>query len=127
MTTQQAMTDKRRSFLADVIVTAVEGGIDYWAYTRNYTFEYADNLKKDRDLAFASAEVRANDKPEWHELSPDVVEAGITELLAGTIKLHRSLRAILWTANMENDGGEIDSELADCIVQAALLGEIIYG
>ena len=127
MTTQQAMTDKRRSFLADVIVTAVEGGIGYWAYTRNYTFEYADNLKKDRDLAFASAEVREGDKPEWHELSPDVVEAGITKLLAGTLGLHRSLLGTLYTANLYNDAWEIDSELADCIVQAALLGEIIYG
>lgn len=52
---------------------------------------------------------------------------GVQKLLDGTVGVSSGHRAQLLLAVTENDAGQVDADLADCIVQAAVLGELRYG
>jgi hypothetical protein len=43
------------------------------------------------------------------------------------MKVHESYVDMLRKADRHNDAGDIDAEIADLIVQAAVLGDIVYG
>ena len=52
---------------------------------------------------------------------------GIQKIVDGTVPVGTVYRASLIEAVRNADAGMIDADLADCIVQAAVLGEIRYG
>lgn len=147
-----ARSTEREQFLADVIIGAVEGGTGYWAAVVAYGWEglpAADVhavLVPDDDETDAKVDalrVKLGRKP-----SPtEAVEAGFAyrvdiDTIAkglGFVKdlpsiqpgmragIGSELRRTILDASRENDAGEIDSNAADVIVQAALFGEIVYG
>lgn len=124
------LTLKRRIFLSDIIVTAVESqSIDYWADIKDYAFDYdgKGNLVNAKAMIHESEPNVIKDKDLWRVLDHDAVEVGINDLLFGHVKMAKELTSILFWANRENDGTDIDSEIADCIVQAAMLGRLVYG
>lgn len=116
------MQDDRKEFLADVLTTAVEGGINYWAMVSNYNYD-------------TPAETRVT----VHELDDDgnpsgYVDITITEIaraiqsvLITDTSLPSHVRSTIRETNAENDAGDIDAELADVIMQFAVLGRITYG
>ena len=59
----------------------------------------------------------------------DKVAAAIKRIIDGDIDggLHESIRKTIEFANTHNDAGEIDAGDADCIVQVACFGEVVYG
>ena len=113
-------------------MTAVESGyqgIGYWADVRNYRLAW---LNEERHvLAGASVEVRERDtdQKEWKIVNLDTVRAGITKISNGSTRLNKQLTAAVLLAAIDPvmHGGEIDAEIADCIIQAGLLGDIVYG
>ena len=116
---------ERTDFLAGVLVTAIEGGIGYWAETRNYRYAHDG----DGNLLTASAEVRdaENGNGDWMPATLGTVQAGINEIKEGNIRLSRRVVGQVLAADRENNAGEIDAESADCVLQAGLLGGIPYG
>ena len=129
-------------FLADIVVTAAEGGINYWAHTRNYKVHYVDDsgvrvsigdtvitpYSMSSAVDSASIEVlgREGSEPkEWTTVNGGTVRKGINALKE--MEFRRDLKMALLYADNENDAGEVDSELADCIVQAGLFGKLVYG
>ena len=122
------MTEKinnQTDFLSCVLVTAVEGGIGYWAEVRNYHWTEDTN----HNLLSASAEIKIEDtnESEWQTLNLDVIRNGIEKIQNNEVNINRDMLKSIVAGNITNDAGEIDSDGADCIVQAALFGEIIYG
>lgn len=116
-------TPERTDFLAGILVTAVEGGIDYWADVQGY---HVAGILKDL-LRDARTQVRDRaESDEWKHLTLDIIALGISRIKEPGFKINETLRASILLGDVENDAGHIDSEGADVIVQAGLLGEIVY-
>jgi hypothetical protein len=101
----------------DILVTALEGGINYWAAVPEYKVDYPNSVTA------IVADLEGDDKPV--ELTYDLIKAGYDLLLSGKIKLHSGLVKDLEHSQRTGEF-EGDSELADCIVQAAIFQDVIY-
>lgn len=101
--------------LNDLLTTAVEGGVNYWAECRNYRWQ---------NRPITSVEIREDDqdsaeKPGWHEVNA-------LDLLPILSKISRnSNQAKGWTVGeiIENH----DAEIADIALQLVVFGKVIYG
>lgn len=141
--------DALRELAADVITTAVEGGIGHWADVRSYRWGNALLGHSDRmpwtedDKPYARVSLRDTEADE-----PAVYILGETEIVAVLIALvngslpefanegySQTFRTRLINAMCElgHLGGDFsDTELdydaddADCLVQLACLGEVAY-
>lgn len=127
---REAKRLRRDEFLADVITTAVESGhngIHYWAEVTDYRLKRFEP----GSLRIIDAKAKVRDREagatEWLDLNLDTISRGIGKIGRGKVSLADSLRKSIERASRENDGGDIDSWAADVIVQAGLLGEIVYG
>ena len=124
-----ARTPERIGFLSDCIITAVEGGTGYWAEVRNY--KWSEDTVHHRMLD-ATVELRSEiprtDEPEpWFKVNLDTIDLGIQRLQSADFRVNPNLMGLILAANRDNDAGDIDADAADCIVQAALFGELVYG
>jgi len=108
-------------FLRDLLITALESGINYWCSTLKYDFEkvFASVMEhKDRD---------AKDPGKVHEINGLVLTQGCLRIAEPTFKVCDDIRNRVLSSWMKKDIIDIDSEAADVIVQAGLFGEIVYG
>lgn len=105
----------RNEFLTDIIDTAFEGGINYWA---EFSTEIGSNKIRDYD----------DEGPvgEWIEVTPGLVEKGIAAVKEPSFQVREDILTAILLSDRNNDAGEIDIEAADVIVQAAIFGEIVY-
>lgn len=114
-------------FLRDVAITAVECGVDYWAVVEGYRWLDDDGT----ELPFPKASIIELDDGgspvAVHALTKDAVLRGINALLSGSVNVNPLLVAELRDAIEGDDAGMVDAEMADCVVQAALFNEIVYG
>lgn len=136
---------EREQFLADVIIGAVEGGTGYWAAVLKYKWEGLPPAKVHAVLVLDDDETDAKIDALQAKLgrtlrAADAIAAGFGHMVnVGTIargiaavkkpdfSVNRDILAAILIGDRCNDGGEIDSDAADVIVQAALFGEIVYG
>jgi hypothetical protein len=121
-------------FLRNVLCTACEGGSNYWAAFKcleTHEGEYGPEWQR----------VRVTDVEEVdtgkHEVGFTELREGIRRILAGDmtdkashaqIAVHH--RAALFQALIAEPGGDagmVDGDLADCVMQCAALGRIVYG
>ena len=137
-------TDERKQFLFDVFVTALEGGIDYWFISTTYHHAKPDP----EDTGSGSFEGKCYDLDGFfargHEdgeskrltINAATVEKGLYLIRNGgsdlnaagkALHMHHALRAKVIGAEGVLNANDIDAELADCIVQIGLFGEVIYG
>lgn len=142
--TTPTITGERKQFLFDVFVTALEGGIGYWFVCSKYHHSIPDPDGKgpgsfegrceDLDGFFATGHEDGESKR--LRINAAVIEKGLYLIrTAGSdlneagkaLHMHHSLRAKVIGAEGVLDACDIDAELADCIVQAGLFGEVIYG
>lgn len=130
MTTTTQMTD-REQFLSDVLTTAVEGGINYWAAVSEY--KWCD--ENDNNIP-ASVRVHELDDTTGEYMEPGVfittkeigrAIARIMDVNDEIKHLGNHVRKDVFAASMENDAGDIDADIADVIMQIAVLGEVTYG
>jgi hypothetical protein len=95
------------SVLADILTTAIEGGINYWAHLRN--------CPRDDDLCVKYAEI----------VDP---EDGL-EILVTRDTVFRGLE--LYMSKYGNvrqlDDNDFDAEAADMVVQLGVFGKVVYG
>jgi hypothetical protein len=120
------MATNREEFLSDVLITAVEGGINYWASVSEYKPQNNPSS------------VRVH---EFDEDTGEYIEPGVlitTKEIGAVVKrimdpdddikyVDNHTRSIVFQGAMEDDAGEIDADIADAIMQIAVLGEIVYG
>ena len=106
-----------RDFLADVLCTGVEGGINYWALIRN--------ISRNESLGIVSCSVKdfEDDDGEFVEISTDTIAKGIELYLSNSDNFTKRLYQELLCGN----AADYDIEDADLIIQLGLFGNIIYG
>lgn len=108
--------------IEDIVVTALEGGIDYWACLDNIT-ELWELKPKNMPVSKYAAHLLMSDKELVFYDTEDSEETW-------TLTMEKLLRGL--DMNAENRPGEsdlddLDAESADCIFQYALMQEIVYG
>ena len=104
-------------FLEDVAVTALEGGINYWAAEVKIpedVEEKCDGMWASQILAKTDEDIFIiDDEDEQHTINRK-------KLLSG-IQLYSQ------QGNDVSDAGNIDADAADTIFQLAVFNEIVYG
>ena len=101
------LTDEERH---DILVTAIEGGINYWADVHAYRSQgvlVADLKDAEDEGAFDPVTLRA-----------EHIQQGVDALCAKYSALDSNVRAIL--------NGSVDAHCADAIVQMWLFGKITF-
>lgn len=110
-------------FGLDILTIAVEGGIGYW-------FQITSAERTD-DLDWVAITGRELDDdggfsgPEHTLHAKDLPSAA--DRLAKSGSVRADIASDIRRALRESDASYIDSEIADCIVQFAMLGDVVYG
>lgn len=116
-----AKSAKREQFIQDLFVTAIEGGIDYWA-----NFQSINKIDKPGDTLgwwYESVHI-IDDDGDSYVIDKNTIVKGINML----VKLNADRDKHLILANRTNgDDGDFDALDADKIVQFGLFGELVYG
>jgi hypothetical protein len=134
-----ARSPERQRFLCDVAITAAEGGYSWFQY-RGYRW-FDPELTGGRAEPGpdggpnVTGEIREyweggdeDDHGPWTEFGPDLIAKGLRKIQTDeTIDLNKGSLGTILVANRKNDGGDIDADLADVVLQVALLGEVRYG
>jgi hypothetical protein len=126
---------ERAQFLADVITTATEGGIQYWARVTGYRWfspELEGGTAEPGPGGTANAWVELvdaeEDDGERHRVDLDKIAHAFGVVRQGTPKgWNDDDVARMRQAYAELDAGEIDAGDADCLLQLAIFGEVVYG
>ena len=116
--TPALLTLPRQRFLSDVVIGAVDA-ITYWAEVKEYNpdeFEASFNVREDADSGEG-----------FQLFDTEAVAKGIGLILDGSCHVNDSILGWVAEDNADNDAANIDGLAADCIVQAALFGKLIYG
>lgn len=110
--------------LEDLVVTAIEGGINYWALLHNEIEGfYAEEDPQESTSIVVWHRLRDGKPVGFSDQEEDEGEiwALTLEKLLNGIKINAEKRP--FDSNLEN----MDAVTADCIFQYALFGDIIYG
>jgi hypothetical protein len=108
-------------YLSDIIITAVEGGIGYWAQVKNYHWQTGP----------ASCMIREIDNEdkfigEWKKVTTDLIKAALQKIISLEVKTNDYIVKTCAGAFALKDAIDFDCELADVVVQVAILNEIKY-
>ena len=115
--------------LIHVFTTALEGGIGYWSCATEYHWSLpGTDFAYDFDGFYAVIEETEcdEDTPPVHRIDAACILRGLLHFAQpgnGYTHVRQVARALL----LGDDEVDYDAEVADCIVQAGLFGEVIYG
>jgi|14BtaG_2_1085337.scaffolds.fasta_scaffold06945_3 hypothetical protein len=110
----------RNVFLSEITMHAIEShrsGYLGWCSIERYKW-------KDREEDVIATIVDA--EGEEHHINNDVIRKGIGLILIGDVDVRRDIIDTLIEACQMRNAGDVDAEIADCIIEAGLFGEIIY-
>lgn len=112
------MTYTTEDLYRDLLIGAVEGGTGYWAQVSEYRPDECTVMLKDiYDTDSSNANYKVDD---------EVIKRGIRLVSEGGI-LNNALTEIIRMNDPEALALHADAEVADCIVQVGLFGELVYG
>lgn len=115
------MTD-REYLIEDIAETALFGGIGYWAKASQVS-EYGD-----RDRCRIEEFDERTGKPYGDGWNLKIaITDGLAKARDPEVQLNPQLRKEIVSCDIANDGGSVDTELADVIVQLGCFGEVKYG
>lgn len=109
----------------DFFTTALEGGISYWSATSSYRRRNPDGT--DNLLTFKAAIVDEQNDDKPYTINRDVIALGAKRIMDGSVECAESIRRAVALTYFDSDDADFDAETADCIVQAGLFNEIVYG
>ena len=125
-----------------IVCTAIEGGVNYWAEVRSYKWQHfnpdgTDTDAKGRILFSEDTHAILRDAEDGGRsgrlrLDGPAVVRGLAKLANGSVRCGRPSAEGSWIAALGrllagSDELDLDAGDADCIAQAALFGEIVYG
>jgi len=122
----------RKTFLFDVFVCALEGGIGYWGRASVYRWAKSGvdtriaSVEEAQDLDGFHAVVREDSEDEDLRIDIDVIATGVNAIIKGE-HVRDDIKTYVKEGSRDNDAGMIDSDAADCIVQLGLFGKVVYG
>jgi len=125
-------TRERKQLLCDIFTTALEGGIGYWSAAEEYHWrlDVPDETPFDesQDLDGFYAVIEDLEDGKVYRIDADVIRMGIGYIADGIAQVRSDIRATVLLLDRTNgEEGDYDAETADCIVQAGLFGEVVYG
>lgn len=107
--------------LVDTLITAVEGGTGYWAYVQDYIWGSGDkDFKMGYGDNYASVTLIDMDTDKSYSVTVEIIALGWQRIMDGEVHVGSHILRYM----LEDD---VDSDAADCIVQAGLFNEVIYG
>lgn len=137
------------SLCASILCSAIEGGTGYWAMLDDINrapcdenFENIDFEKATMDdvqwpwvyvcALFADTEHDPDDEesePAFAEevVTYDTLRKGIERILSPGADIGPKLRGYVLAGATDNDGGQIDADAADAIVQFGMFGKLVFG
>jgi hypothetical protein len=129
---------ERESFLADIVTTAVEGGINYWARVSGYRWHSPDMADGGGSAEPSPAgggnayctvhEMGDEEEPiAEHKLTIDTIAHAFTVARDPDVKINPGYRAKLIELSLGGDDVDYDAGDADNLVQLGLFGELVYG
>ena len=114
-----AMTNE---FLGYVASAAIEGGINHWARGQDYNPD--DEVGS--WITIKSAYPTEDNFPKFR-LDRALLVRGIQLIVDDeTRPVNRAIQKTLIIAIATDDAGDVDAEVADCIVQVGAFGELVY-
>lgn len=115
---------ERAQFLADILCTFAEGGIQMVGYLCDrQTHDDAHGVPE-----YESVKVQYFDEDEIHTVDLDTISKAFGVLRKGEVKyLPESSRRRLLEDYRELEAGDIDAADATNLVEVALFGEVVYG
>lgn len=110
----------------DIMVSALEGGVTYWAdeavVEGEYLGEYAsEQISRGGKLKIHVIEPFDDDDTEWYELDREKFLNSFKRWIEDTNDMYGAVND-----DGTVDCGSIDAECADSIIQLALFDEIVY-
>lgn len=114
--------DKKDLFY--IFVTALEGGIGYWSVANDYHWQ--NDGEYDLDGFYALVEETESDEPVEHRIDAQTILRGL-EYFARGGEGYKHVRAAARSIIAGDEDIDYDAEIADCIVQAGVFGEVVYG
>lgn len=109
-----------RQDIDDIMVAALEGGINYWC-------REAEVVEEKRCGDWGHEQIARGGALILHDAeSSDKWELTLKKFLNG-VKLYFEQGCHVVVEDNAIDAGDIDANDADCIVQLALFGEVVYG
>lgn len=131
--------EARQEFLADILICAVEGGINHWATVLSYEYKTPSEthvviVESEPDEPVSIEKLRAYMRGELGEaqvgaypIDTGRIETAIARIIGYEAKCRLDLRATLDWASKNTEAGDVDAEIADVVMQVACFGEIVYG
>jgi hypothetical protein len=118
--------------LFDIFVTALEGGIGYWSAATEYHWakQGDHDLRAEEDLeGFYAVILDVEDDDKQYRIDRAVITKGIATIMSPSFetKIAKHIRKDVFGIAFNNPDVDYDAETADCIVQAGLFGELVYG
>ena len=117
--------DVSKDALHGLFTTALEGGIGYWSVCTQYRWSLPDG-EDDLDGFFATVEETETDDAPTHRIDAACILRGLL-FFAQPGKGYGHVRRVARAVLMGDEDVDYDAEDADCIVQAGLFGEVVYG
>jgi len=114
-----------RHALFGLFVTALEGGIGYWSCATAYHWRLPGG-EQDLDGFYADVEETEEDAPVAHRIDAACILRGLL-YFAQPGDGYRHVRQVARAVLAGDDEVDYDAEVADCIVQAGLFEEVVYG
>lgn len=116
---------EREQFLADIVTCVAEDGC-----TNDWRQVVAYKWVDLPDVEHYVTVVDVEDREGGHATFKFDIEAaatGLRKIITGTVHANTTITGECASADRENDAGYIDAYSADCILQAAWFGELVYG
>lgn len=145
---RHSILHKRNELLATFIICAVEGGSGYWAQFKDFQWREKGSDSIDPDPLHTLVLVRNDEeegdpipcvgadwKPyannrEWKRVSITTIERAIDRMKqvpASELGVHPSYIGTVLAAWSDPERADIDSELADIVLQIAVFGKVHFG
>lgn len=123
----KTITERDQAYFG-IFVTALEGGINYWATCSRYV--WTQESGHEDPLGFHATICDSEDPSEQYEVNRSVIATGVKRFIKHAkekgfgeyfMAAARDLDWARW------DNLDYDADIADAIVQFGLFGELVYG
>lgn len=127
-------------FVHNIFVTALEGGIDYWFVSKTYQWELGVGGGCDLENFRATGYCNDDEDPELLTIDKDVIVWGLLRIIGGDATFggkpltedDHLFKTVQAACEYDPEYGYdvntvVDADIADCIVQVGLFGDVRYG
>jgi hypothetical protein len=112
--------EDRNQIIIDTFITAVEGGINYWASLSEYSHkEGAETITVWEDSE--------SEEGTTHVVVPEDLRKVFTGIRSGKIEVAPYIAEQVKLAYVDPDSCDIDADVADVIFQIAIFGQVVFG